>query len=65
MDMAFSEGERNVGLRLLAELTAASPELYLLMLKEVEDERRTADDRNSTRVGFADDADSDDDTAGG
>jgi hypothetical protein len=32
--MAFREGERNVGLRLAADLTEATPDLFLLMLKE-------------------------------
>jgi hypothetical protein len=32
--MAFNEGERNVGLRLGADLTEAAPDLYLQMLKE-------------------------------
>lgn len=56
--MAFNEGERNVGLRLVAELTAASPENYLQMLKEVEDERRNVDesraDRDADESGDAD-----------
>lgn len=32
--MAFREGERNVGLRLLAESQSADPDLFALMLKE-------------------------------
>jgi hypothetical protein len=32
--MAFAEGERNVGLQLTADLIAAAPDNYLLMLKE-------------------------------
>lgn len=31
---AFSEGERNGGLRLLADVQAASPDLYIQMIKE-------------------------------
>jgi hypothetical protein len=56
MEMAFYEGERNVGLQLVAEVTAASPELYMLMLKEVEDERRTADITRTDSIGFTDSA---------
>jgi hypothetical protein len=32
--MAFSEGERNVGLQITNDLISASPDNYLLMLKE-------------------------------
>lgn len=32
--MAFREGERNVGLRLLAESQSADPDLFALMMKE-------------------------------
>ena len=39
--MAFNEGDRNAGLRLLVDITEASPDLYLLMLKEVQNERNT------------------------
>lgn len=39
--MAFREGERNVGIRIGADLTEASPDLYLQMLKEAEHGRRT------------------------
>jgi hypothetical protein len=34
MRMAFREGERNIGLRLLAESQNADPDLFALMLKE-------------------------------
>lgn len=34
--MAFREGERNVGLRVAADVNEASPDLYLQMLKEAE-----------------------------
>lgn len=30
----FNEGQRNIGLKLLTEITDASPDAYLLMLKE-------------------------------
>lgn len=39
--MAFREGERNIGLRLGADLTEASADLYLQMLKEADNVRRT------------------------
>ena len=34
LQSAFSEGERNVGLRLLADIMSACPERYLLMIQE-------------------------------
>lgn len=34
LQMAFREGERNVGLRLTADITEAAPDQFLLMLKE-------------------------------
>jgi hypothetical protein len=40
LSMAFREGERNFGIRLLADIVEASPDAYLLMLKEANDERR-------------------------
>lgn len=36
---AFREGERNVGNRILADLVKASPETYVLMMKEKNDGR--------------------------
>jgi hypothetical protein len=44
LTMAFREGERNIGLRLVADLTEASPELYLMMLKEAGNERSAQSD---------------------
>lgn len=35
--MAFACGEQNIGLQVLADLDAASPELYLLMVKEAKE----------------------------
>lgn len=34
----FREGERNIGLQLLAEINRAQPEAYALMLKEAKEE---------------------------
>jgi hypothetical protein len=34
LTMAFAEGERNIGLRLGADITEAAPDLYLTMLRE-------------------------------
>jgi hypothetical protein len=34
LTMAYAEGERNIGLRLMAELVSATPERYLEMLAE-------------------------------
>lgn len=39
MSMAFAEGERNAGLRLINDLLEASPDNYMTMLKEVNSER--------------------------
>lgn len=34
MQMAFAEGARNAGLRMLAQVSASAPEQYIEMLKE-------------------------------
>ena len=34
LKMAFLEGERNIGLQILADVTSAAPELYAQMLRE-------------------------------
>ena len=48
--MAFREGERNVGIRIGADLNEASPDLYLKMFQEAEHVRsqnsRTAERRS-------------------
>ena len=41
LSMAFREGERNVGIKILADLTEAAPDLYLQMLKEANSERNS------------------------
>ena len=38
LDMAYREGERNVGLQFTLEVSRACPEQYLLMLKEASGE---------------------------
>ncbi len=43
MTMAFAEGNRNEGLRILAQIHALCPELYTTMVKEAND-YRNADD---------------------
>lgn len=43
--MAFAEGERNVGLRLLADVMSAGPKHYLLMMEERSARDATADRR--------------------
>jgi hypothetical protein len=57
--MAFREGERNVGIRIAADLTEASPDLYLDMCKEGEyvrsQNRRAAERRSEPDAGFTDD----------
>lgn len=45
MAMAFAEGNRNEGLRLLAQIHALCPELYAVMIEEQNsDDNRNADD---------------------
>lgn len=53
LSMAFREGERNVGLRLVGDLTEASPDLYLQMLKEVTNANRNNNDRDADLDGAA------------
>lgn len=35
--MAFSEGERNVGLKMMADIMQHAPDMYAMMLKEAEE----------------------------
>lgn len=44
MHMAFAEGNRNEGLRILAQIHALCPELYPVMMKEQVNDNRIADD---------------------
>lgn len=44
MQMAFAEGNRNEGLRTLAQIHALCPELYPVMMKEQVNDNRNADD---------------------
>lgn len=49
MQMAFAEGNRNEGLRLLSQVHALCPELYPQMVKEqMSDKRSTADGHRNT-----------------
>jgi hypothetical protein len=41
LSMAFSEGERNVGLQFLKDIMAAAPDMYTVMMRE-DNERNTA-----------------------
>jgi hypothetical protein len=47
LTMAFSEGNRNYGLRLLALIHSLCPELYPTMLKEQKNDRDADDDRRN------------------
>lgn len=47
MTMAFAEGNRNEGLRILAQIHALCPELYPVMVKEQTNDHRNADDDRS------------------
>ena len=49
MQMAFAEGNRNYGNRLLAQVNALCPELYPTMVKEAKDERNHFDDGSNGR----------------
>jgi hypothetical protein len=44
MQMAFAEGNRNMGNRLLAVINTQCPELYPVMVKEAANDRRNPDD---------------------
>ena len=44
MTMAFNEGNRNEGLRILAQIHTLCPELYPVMVKEQIHDNRNADD---------------------
>lgn len=44
MQMAFAEGNRNEGLRLLDKIHTLCPELYPVMVKEHTNDNRDADD---------------------
>ena len=46
--MAHREGERNVGLRLLAAVQSACPERYLEMLQEHSKDERSSNDRSTS-----------------
>lgn len=57
--MAFSEGERNVGLILQADLMEANPDAFLLMLKERRNVRPSPDPEPESDDARWPDADSD------
>jgi hypothetical protein len=44
MQMAFAEGNRNEGLRILNQIHTLCPELYPVMMKEQVNDNRHADD---------------------
>jgi hypothetical protein len=44
MHMAFAEGNRNEGLRILSQIHTHCPELYPVMMKEQLNDNRIADD---------------------
>ena|SRR5215472_9505159 len=67
LQMAFNEGERNVGLKLLNDIMQAAPDSYPLMMREA-NERHTSSEqsRGETSVGGTEDQrDSGDDDRGG
>lgn len=46
---AFNEGQRNVGLQMLSEITEACPERYTEMLAEQKEAKEKHDNRNADR----------------
>lgn len=46
MAMAFAEGNRNEGLRLMAQIHTLCPEIYSVMVKENANDARSNDDGN-------------------
>src|SRR5262245_18510863 len=64
--MAFMEGQREVGLRLLMDIMGACPDQYITMMRE-QNERSSASDARSERRnqdGDGRDSDPDDDASG-
>src|SRR5262245_29149169 len=53
MAMAFREGERNIGIKIGADLTEASPDFYLQMLKEAENVRSASQRSHDAAVDAA------------
>lgn len=51
LQMAFAEGERNIGLKLLADIMVACPDHYILMMREQNERSATADARNTNGTG--------------
>jgi hypothetical protein len=47
MQMAFAEGNKNAGLRILAMIHTLCPELYPVMVKEATNDNRNPDDDRS------------------
>lgn len=63
--LAFLEGERSQGLRLLWEIQEANPEMFLQMMKEYQGERRTGGTVTSSDYSPIDGAGSDADADAG
>lgn len=51
MEMSFAEGRRNVGLSLLNEILAVTPDSFTLMMKEAHDDARKRNARSDLRNG--------------
>jgi hypothetical protein len=54
----FAGGEKNVGLRLFADLMRVCPKLYLIMAEENSDGRRTDPSSDTDTSGASDTSDS-------
>ena len=48
LQTAFREGQRDVGLRLLADIVSFSPDQYIQMMREANDRERIDDRRNDS-----------------
>ena len=59
LQMAFSEGERNCGLRLLNDIMETAPEDFILMMREQQHGRRNPDERPGSSNGDGSDSGSD------
>lgn len=58
LSMAYNEGQRNIGLALMADIMAVCPEQYITMMREANDRDRAADARNAA-IGTSDTTDAD------
>lgn len=58
LSMAFAEGERNIGLALVADIMPICSEQYITMIRESNDRHLAADSRTAGNESTSDDPDS-------